>query len=168
MLSGLSKYSGSNPLWHQKLSLLTKEQSVLAKRSKLKYEKRGIVTRPYMMSYKNRQAKRWRHLAAFSCSDQGIAPGGGGVTCWRGWGTVHMPHLMQTYTTRWLHACASSFNNRRPCVKTKKVNLSRRRRCRCMKEGGNHYYSDAEKIWAKRHWFIWSPDIKNWDRFDSM
>ena len=76
------------------------------------------------MSYKIRQAKRWRHLAAFSCSDQGIAPGGGGVTCWRGWGTVHMPHLMQTYTTRWLHACASSFNNRRPCVKTKKVNLA--------------------------------------------
>ena len=78
MLSGLSKYSGSNPLWHQKLSLLTKEQSVLAKRSKLKYEKRVIVKRPYMMSYKNRQAKRWRHLAAFSCSDEGIAPGGGG------------------------------------------------------------------------------------------
>ena len=35
---------------------------------------------------KTRQANRWHHLPAYSCSKQGIAPGGGGVPRWRGWG----------------------------------------------------------------------------------
>ena len=30
-----------------------------------------------------------------------------------GWGGVYMPRWMQTSTTRWLHICLSSFNNRR-------------------------------------------------------
>ena len=42
---------------------------------------------------------------------------------WKGCGTileggaVHMPHSMQTFTTRWLCGCVSSFNNRSLCLK---------------------------------------------------
>ena len=32
---------------------------------------------------------------------------------WRGWVVVHMPHWIQTSTTRWLCVCLSSFHNRR-------------------------------------------------------
>ena len=37
----------------------------------------------------------------------------------RGWGAVHNPCWMQTSTTRWLHGCFSSFNNRSPCQNKK-------------------------------------------------
>ena len=61
---------------------------------------------------KTRQANQWHHLPAYSCIKRGIAPGGGGVPCWRWCGSVHMPRLMQTSTIRWLCGCVSSFNNR--------------------------------------------------------
>ena len=60
---------------------------------------------------KTRQANQWHHLPAYSCSKRGIAPGRGGVPCWRGWGRVHMSLWMQTSTTRWLHFCVSNFNH---------------------------------------------------------
>ena len=77
---------------------------------------------------KTGQANRWHHLLTYSCSERGMSHGGGGchvggggVPCWRGWGTVimpDMPHWMQTSTTRWLRGCVSSFNNRSLCPLT--------------------------------------------------
>ena len=67
---------------------------------------------PLTSIVKTRQANWWHHLLAYSRSKRGIAPGGSGVPYVRGWGAVHMPRSMQTSTTRWLHGCVSSFNNR--------------------------------------------------------
>ena len=47
---------------------------------------------------KTTHTKRWHHLPAYSRCEQGIAPGGGGVLCWRGLGTVNMPRWMQIST----------------------------------------------------------------------
>ena len=65
-----------------------------------------------MSIIKTRQANQWHHLWAYFCSEWGIMPRGGGGPYWRWWGSIHMPHWMQTSTTRWLHGCVSSFNNR--------------------------------------------------------
>ena len=58
---------------------------------------------------KTRQANQWHNLLAYSCSKWGMAPEGGGVPYWRGWGAVQMPCSMQTSTTR----CVELFRRRR-------------------------------------------------------